>query len=149
MVGHVSQLDGHAPQVAVDLEADHGHTAEPERERIGHRDDLHHPSVDHLLDTLADGRLGHPHRGGDAGVGPAAVLLELLDDGLGDIVEDHGRGRGHGTLPAVVAAFDLMQLSCTAPPGFCGQQRYSLSEGHTQWNRLRIAPKFCESPTIR
>ena len=49
--------------------------------------DLHHAAVDQPLNALAYRRLGEPDRLADRGVRAAAVLLELLDDRLGDVVE--------------------------------------------------------------
>ncbi len=39
------------------------------------------------LHALAHGRLGEPDRGADLAVGPAAVLLELLDDPQVEVVD--------------------------------------------------------------
>ena len=61
--------------------------AKPTDERVGDRDDLHHAGVDEPLHALAHGRLGQPDGLADGGVRTATVLLQLLDDRLGDIVE--------------------------------------------------------------
>ena len=66
---------------------DHRLAREPELQRVGDRDDLHHAAVDQPLDALADGGLGQPDDLADGGVRAAAVLLELLDDRLRDVVE--------------------------------------------------------------
>ena len=58
---------------------------------IGDRDDLHHARTDQPLHPLPDGGLGEPDRLADGGVRPAAVLLELFDDRLGDVVQHHPR----------------------------------------------------------
>jgi hypothetical protein len=76
-------------------QADHRLAGEAQLERVGDRDDLHHARVQQPLHPLAHGRLGQPHRAADRGVGPATVLLQLLDDPLGDVVEQ----RVLGTLP--------------------------------------------------
>ena len=67
--------------------ADHGLAGEAELERVGDRDDLHHAGVEQPLHPLADRRLGQPDRLADRRVRPPAVLLELLDDLLGHVVE--------------------------------------------------------------
>ncbi len=71
---------------------------------IGDGDDLHDAGVEQPLHALADGGLGQPDRLADGGVRPAAVLLQLLDDGLGDVVERDMRAPvrcGHGPAMAV------------------------------------------------
>ena len=45
------------------------------------------PRVDQPLHALADGGLGQPDHLADRGVRASAVLLQLLDDGLGHVVE--------------------------------------------------------------
>ena len=78
---------GHRFQRPVHPDPDHGLAREPELQRIGDRDDLHHAAVDQPLDALADGGLGQPDHLADGGVRAPAVLLELLDDRLRDVVE--------------------------------------------------------------
>jgi hypothetical protein len=72
-------------------------------QRVGDRDDLDDPGLLQPGHPLADGRLGQPDSAGDGRVGAPAVLLQLLDDRLADLVEQPGGGRdrlrsaGHGT----------------------------------------------------
>ena len=68
-------------------DADHRLPGEAELHRIGDGDDLHDAGVDHALDALAHRGLGEPDRLADGGVGAPAVLLQLLDDRLGQVVE--------------------------------------------------------------
>jgi hypothetical protein len=82
-------LAGHLLQVTVGLDGDHGLPPETQRQRIGHRHDLHHAGVLEALNPLPDRCLGQPHDLADRGVGTPAVLLQLLDNPLGDVV---GRG---------------------------------------------------------
>ena len=79
-VGHRLERAGHP-------DADHRLAREAELQRVGDRDDLHHAAVDEPLHPLADRGLGEADHLADRGVGAAAVLLELLDDRLGDVVE--------------------------------------------------------------
>ena len=79
-VGDVREHVGHGADVAVDVDADHRHAVEAERQGIGDRHDLQDAGVDELLHALAHRRLGQADRLGDARVRPAAVLLQLLDD---------------------------------------------------------------------
>ena len=71
----------------------------PDLERVGDRDDLHDALVEQPLHPLPDGRLGQPDRLADGRVRPPAVLLQLLDDRLGHLVEAHvgagARQAGH------------------------------------------------------
>src|SRR6185312_8138814 len=83
---HVGELPGHFLQVAIGLDGDHGLPPEAQGQRIGDGDDLHHAGVLEALHALPDGRLGQPHGLADRGVGAPAVLLQLLDDLLGDVV---------------------------------------------------------------
>ncbi len=83
----LGELVGDTVEVALDADADHGLAGEADLERIGDRDDLHDPRVEQPLDPLAHGGLGQADGLADRGVRPAAVLLELLDDRLGDVVE--------------------------------------------------------------
>ena len=58
----------------VDPDADHRLPGEPELERVGDGDDLHHAGVDQPLHALADGGLGEADHLADRGVRTAAVL---------------------------------------------------------------------------
>ena len=69
---------------------DHRLPGEAELERVGDRDDLHHAALDQPLHALAHRGLREAHDLADGGVRAASVLLQLLDDGLGDVVEGHG-----------------------------------------------------------
>ena len=93
-VGH--RLDG-----ALDVDPDHRLPAEAELEGVGDGDDLHDPGLGEPLHPLAHGGLGEADRLADRGVGATAVLLQLLDDRLGDLVEDGALPRG---APGGVAA---------------------------------------------
>src|ERR1022692_668627 len=75
-------------EVAGALDADHGLPPESERQRVGHCDYLHDPAVDQSLDPLAHRGLGPADYLADRWVGAAAVLLQLLDDLLGQVIED-------------------------------------------------------------
>ena len=75
-------------QISFALDADHGLPVETERHRVGHGHDLHDAAVQQPLDPLPDGRLGKPDGLADGRVGAAAVLLKLLDDSLGRVVQD-------------------------------------------------------------
>src|SRR5262249_47598503 len=77
----------------------HGLPAEAQHHGIGHGDDLHHAAVDEPLDTLPDSRLGEPHRLADRRIRAPAILLQLLDDQLGNVVE-HDSGSGGPAGPA-------------------------------------------------
>ena len=103
--------------------------AKPSCERVGDRDDLHHAAVDQPLDALADGGLGQPDDLADRGVRAPAVLLELLDDRLGDVVEDLALARS--------CAYPLMARNVTARVGMrlrlCNaaiRERISLRRGY-------------------
>ena len=61
--------------------------AKPICMRVGDRDDLHDAGLDQLLHPLPHRGLGQPDRLADAGVGPATVLLQLLDDRLGGVIQ--------------------------------------------------------------
>ena len=52
-------------------------------------DDLDDAGLDEAGDPLADRGLREPDGASDGRVGAAAVLLELLDDGLGGVIERH------------------------------------------------------------
>ena len=80
-VGHRLDRAGHP-------DADHGLAREAELHRVGDRDDLHHAAVGQPLHALPDRGLGQPDHLADGGVRAAAVLLELADDRLGDVIED-------------------------------------------------------------
>ena len=60
---------------------------EADLQRVGDRDDLHDAGVEQPLHALADGGLGQADGLADRGVRPPAVLLQLLDDRLRDVVE--------------------------------------------------------------
>jgi hypothetical protein len=64
---------------------------EAEHHRVGHGDDLHHTGVGETLHALADGGLGQADGLADGGVGTPAVLLQLLDDPFGNLVESDPR----------------------------------------------------------
>ncbi len=49
------------------------------------------PVVEQPLDPLAGGRFGQPDGPGNGGVGPPAILLELLDDPLAELVQSAPR----------------------------------------------------------
>ncbi len=59
----------------------------PQLERIGHRDDLHDTGIHQTLHPLAHRRLREPDGLTDRGIGTTAVLLQLLDNGLGHLVQ--------------------------------------------------------------
>ena len=113
---------------AVDVDPDHRLAAEAELQRVGDRDDLHDAGVGEPLHPLAHGGLGEPDRLADRGVGAAAVLLQLLDDRLGDVVEHVVCPRpggdlsampvivvaGHGAWQALAAATDAVNRVVSA-----------------------------------
>ena len=82
----------------VDPDADHRLAVEAELHRVGDRDDLHDARLGELLHALAHGGLAEPDRLADLGVEPAAVVLQLLDDRLRDVVEVH-RHRAAAAVP--------------------------------------------------
>jgi hypothetical protein len=84
---HGHELVGDRFELAHRLDPDHRLAGEAQLEGVGDRDDLHHAAVGEPLHPLPYGRLGQADHLADGGVGPAAVLLELLDNGLGDLVE--------------------------------------------------------------
>ena len=84
---HLRELVGDRLELTHRLDPDHRLAGEAELERIGHRDHLHHTAVGQPLDALTDCCLGQADHLADGRVGAAAVLLELLDDCLGDCVE--------------------------------------------------------------
>jgi len=96
---HSRQVVGHPFEVAGALDADHGLPAEAERQRVGHRDYLHDPAVHQPLYPLAHRGLGQADHLADRRVRTAAVLLQLLDDPLGQVIEDHA-DRAAGAAPA-------------------------------------------------
>ena len=73
-----------------DPDPDHRLAGEAELERVGDRDDLHDAAVDQALHALAHRGLGQADHLADGGVRASAVLLQLLDDRLGDVVERDG-----------------------------------------------------------
>ena len=87
------QLLGHLCRVPGAADADHRLPGEAQLHRIGDGDDLHHAGVDHALDPLPHRGLGQPDRLADARIRPTAVLLQLLDDRLGQLVELDRRPR--------------------------------------------------------
>ena len=91
---------------AVDVDADHRLPAEAELERVGDGHDLHDPGLGEPLDPLPHGGLGEPDGLADRGVGASAVLLQLLDDRLGHVVE-------HG-VPFAAADFSAMPVIVVA-----------------------------------
>ena len=88
-----ASLLGDLGGVAGAADADHGLPGEAELHGIGDGDDLHDAGVDHALHALAHGGLGQADRLADARIRPAAVLLQLLDDRLGEFVELERRTR--------------------------------------------------------
>ena len=61
----------------------------PDLHRVGHGHDLDDAGLDESGHPLADRGLGEPDSATDGGVGAPTVLLELLDDGLGGVIEGH------------------------------------------------------------
>ena len=86
-LGQRGQRVGDRLQRALDPDADHRLAGEAELERVGDRDDLHDAGVEQPLDPLADRGLGQADDLADGCVGTPAVLLQLLDDGLRDVIE--------------------------------------------------------------
>jgi hypothetical protein len=87
---HPRQRVGDRLDVALGADPDHRLPGEAELERVGHGDDLHHAAVEQTLYALPHSRLGQPDGLPDRGVRHPAVLLQLLDDALGDVVEVRG-----------------------------------------------------------
>src|SRR3712207_9321207 len=82
-------------------------------------DDLHDTGVEQPLHALPDGGLRQPDRRGDARVGTAAVLLQLLDDRPRDVVQPDLPTDGHWSPPASVTTDPAVSgppLSTTTPP---------------------------------
>jgi hypothetical protein len=86
-LSHGSQSVGHRAEIALDPQPDHGLPAEPHLQGIGDGHDLHDPGIQHALHSLPHSSLGQTYRLADAGIGAAAIFLELFDDSLGDIVQ--------------------------------------------------------------
>ena len=95
-------------EVALGLDADHRLPGEPDLQRVGDRDDLHDPGADQPLHPLPDGGFGQPDRSGDRRIRPPAVLLELLDDGLGQVVEWCGGPSPDGRRDVVVGCAEWL-----------------------------------------
>ena len=93
-LGELGEGVGDRLERAADPDADHRLPGEAELERVGDRDDLHHAAVDQPLDALPDRGLGQADHLADGGVRAPTVLLELLDDRLGDVVEVERRRSG-------------------------------------------------------
>ena len=101
-LAHGGHLVGDGLDVALDADPDHRGAVEAHLHRVGDRDDLHDPRLDEPLHPLTHGRLGEADRLADGRVGPTAVLLQLLDDRLADVVEDDADGSiagNHGVHP--------------------------------------------------
>jgi len=111
--GNLGQRRGGAFEIPFDVDPDHQLAGEADLLRVGHRHDLHRAGLDQLLDPLPDCRLRQPDRLADGGVRSPAVLLKLLDDGLGDVVQLRPSGLAprncHGTNNAAPEA--LMQVN--------------------------------------
>ena len=70
------------------------------------------PLVDQLLHPLAHGGLGQADRVADAGVRAAAVLLQLLDDGLSELIGLSAAASGH----AIRLSHRHLQIKGNRPP---------------------------------
>ena len=125
------ELLGHRLQGSLDDDADHRLAREPELERIGHGDDLHHVGLDQLRDTLANVVLGEAQRLTDDGVGTAAVLLELFDDRLGVRVDLHPGGPAWGSRgsQALAVRAPLALDHSASPPRACLGAKDTGSDG--------------------
>jgi len=84
---HLRQCLGDRGQVAVDADADQRLAAKPHLEGVGHRDDLHDAGVEQPLDPLPHGRLREADLLGNGRVRLPPILLKVLDDRLGDVIE--------------------------------------------------------------
>src|SRR5215469_10247522 len=104
---HTREMSGNPLQVAAAADTDHGLAREAERHWIGHSDDLHGASIDEPLDALPHGCLGKPNGLSDRRVGAPAILLELLDYLLRQVIKDD-------------PATSLARRRCTAAAGSRG-----------------------------
>ena len=86
-VGEFGEPVGDTFEVAGRPDADHRLSREAQLQGVGDSDDLHDARVEHALYPLPDRRLRQPHSLADRRVRPSPVLLQLLDDLLGDVVE--------------------------------------------------------------
>jgi len=89
-LGHGFQCVRYRLRIAFHSDPDHRRAGEPHLERIGHGDDLHDSAVLEPLHPLPNRRLGQAHGLADGGVRATPVLLQLLDDRLGNIVKGGG-----------------------------------------------------------
>jgi hypothetical protein len=78
---------GEHTRVSAGSNTDHGLAIEAKLHWVGYGNNLHHAGLGELLDALANCGLTEANRLADFGVGAAPVLLELLDDRLGYIVQ--------------------------------------------------------------
>src|ERR1700736_2957756 len=92
-------MDGYPFESSGALDADHALPVETERQRVGHRDYLHDAAIDQPLHTLAHRGLGQAHDLAAPSARAAGILLQRLDDPLGQVIEDHA-GRIAGAAPA-------------------------------------------------
>ena len=117
-LGDRGDVVGDRAQVALDLQADHRLAAEA-RASSGSVTATICTTPDSIepLHPLAHRGLGEPDRGGELRVREPAVLLELLDDRLVDVVDDDG-ALGAGALAAPSArGMRLLRRSRRVSPG--------------------------------
>ena len=136
----VDELLGDLQRVTGAPDADHRLAGESELHGVGDRDDLHHAGIDHPLDALPDRGLGQPHGLPDAGIRPAAVLLEVLDDGLGQVVELNGAG-GNG---CIARSASIRWCARLAPcPRLCTESVVGATNLHNIRGQEALFPLEC------
>ena len=120
-LGHLRERVGDALDVALDVDADHGLAAEAHLERVGDRDDLHDAGVEQPLHPLAHGGLGQADGLADRGVGLPAVLLQLLDDRLGESSSTTAGGRRSTVRTLEVAGLRVVTAPIVARGSMVGK----------------------------